>query len=170
MREAAFERLYAENGEAIFNFLLYRTGDRGVAEDLAADTFERVLRNRRPFDPRRGSERTWLYSIALNRLRDYLRRAEVEGRALQRAESDAERLGPSAGIHGGEHALEAVETKQTVLEALAVLSAEEREAVALRYGADLTLAEAARVAGEPRTTLEGRTYRALRKLRDELGG
>lgn|SRR5829696_1038938 len=169
MREAAFERLYAEHASAVFNFLVYRTGDRGVAEDLAADTFERVLRNRRPFDPRRGSERTWLYSIALNRLRDYLRRAEVEGRSLERAASDAKRLGPSRGIHGGEHALEAVETKQTVLEALAGLSAEEREAVALRYGADLTLSETARVLGLPRTTIEGRTYRALAKLRGELG-
>ena len=169
MREAAFERLYAEHGEAIFNFLLYRTGDRGLAEDLAADTFERVLRTRRPFDPRRGSELTWLYSIAINRLRDHLRRSVVEERSLQQAGSEAERVEASHRSDLGERALEAVETKQTVLEALAVLSPEEREAVALRYGADLTLAEAARVVAEPRTTVEGRTYRALRKLRAELG-
>src|SRR5918997_2520770 len=169
MREAAFERLYAEHAAAIFNFLLYRTGDRGLAEDLAADTFERVLRTRRPFDPRRGSELTWLYSIAINRLRDHLRRSAVEERSLQQAGSEAERVEASQRSDLGERALEAVETKQTVLEALAVLSPQEREAVALRYGADLTLAETARVIGEPRTTVEGRTYRALRKLRAELG-
>ncbi len=52
--------------------------------------------------------------------------------------------------------------------AMATLSAEEREAVALRFGADLTVPEIAKVLGEPLTTVEGRVYRALRKLRSEL--
>jgi RNA polymerase sigma-70 factor (ECF subfamily) len=41
--------------------------------------------------------------------------------------------------------------------------------VALRYGADLSVPEAARVLGESVTTMEGRVYRALRKLRETLG-
>jgi RNA polymerase sigma-70 factor (ECF subfamily) len=40
--------------------------------------------------------------------------------------------------------------------------------VALRYGADLTVPEIAKVTGERLTTVEGRVYRALRKLREEL--
>jgi DNA-directed RNA polymerase specialized sigma24 family protein len=40
--------------------------------------------------------------------------------------------------------------------------------VALRYGAELTLAETARAIGERRTTVEGRIYRALRKMRTHL--
>ena len=47
---------------------------------------------------------------------------------------------------------------------------EEREAVALRYGADLTVPEMAELTGNSLTTMEGRLYRALRKLRTELGG
>ena len=54
------------------------------------------------------------------------------------------------------------------MEALEVLSAEEREAVALRFGADLTVPEIARVLDEQLTTVEGRVYRALRKLKAEL--
>jgi RNA polymerase sigma-70 factor, ECF subfamily len=169
MREATFERLYAEHAAPVFNFFLYRTGNRGVAEDLTADTFERVLRTRRPFDPRRGSETGWLYSIALNRLRDHLRRREVESRSLMHAGQEIEAYEFDRRGQAGERELEAVETRQTVLDALEVLSYEEREAVALRYGADLTLAEAARVLGEPRTTIEGRVYRSLSKLRAELG-
>jgi RNA polymerase sigma-70 factor (ECF subfamily) len=53
--------------------------------------------------------------------------------------------------------------------ALRALSDEEREAVALRFGADLALREIARVLDEPMTTVEGRVYRALRKLRDAVG-
>ncbi len=85
MAQGGFERLYEAHAGALFAFLAYRTGDRALAEDLLADTFERVLRARRPFDPRRGSEKTWLYSIALNVLRDHARRAAAETRAIERA-------------------------------------------------------------------------------------
>ena len=52
--------------------------------------------------------------------------------------------------------------------ALVTLSSDEREAIALRFGADLSVPEMARVLGEPLTTVEGRVYRALRKLRERL--
>jgi RNA polymerase sigma-70 factor (ECF subfamily) len=160
VRDDDFERLYEREAQALFAFLSYRTGDRGLAEDLLADTFERALRRRRTFDRRRGSERTWLFAIAMNLLRDHARRAAAESRATERA-------GAPGGDDGGV-ALDAVEHRDTVQRALATLSAEEREAVALRFGADLTVPEMASLLGEPLTTVEGRVYRALRKLRDRL--
>src|SRR5688500_12776812 len=84
MRDDEFERLYAEHAQALFGFLVYRTGDRALAEDVLADAFERALRGRRRFDRRKASERTWLYAIALNRLRDHHRRSSAEARALDR--------------------------------------------------------------------------------------
>ena len=162
MREDRFERLYAEHAQALFGFLVYRTGDRALSEDLLADTFERVLRARRRFDPRRGSEKTWIYTIALNCLRDHARRRKAEERALDRVA-----VGSPAGEPGSP--FEAVENRVSVQRALATLSDEEREAIALRYGAELTVPEIAKLMGEPLTTVEGRVYRALRKLRDELG-
>jgi DNA-directed RNA polymerase specialized sigma24 family protein len=48
------------------------------------------------------------------------------------------------------------------------LSQEEREGVALRYGADLTVPEIAPLTHEKRTTVEDRLYRALRKLQRSL--
>ena len=53
-------------------FLIYG-GDRVLAEDISADTFERVYRARRRFNRGRASEKTWIYSIALNLLRDHAR-------------------------------------------------------------------------------------------------
>ncbi len=160
MRDEQFERLYAEHAQALFGFLNYRTGDRGLAEDLLADTFERALRARRRFDPRRGSEKTWLYAIALNCLRDQARRRSAEGRALERMTS-----GPSLGSPAE---LEAIADRDVVNQGLATLSEEEREAIALRFGADLTLPEIARLTRGRLTTVEGRVYRALRKLREEM--
>jgi RNA polymerase sigma-70 factor (ECF subfamily) len=61
-----------------------------------------------------------------------------------------------------------VEHRDAVQRALAGLSAEEREAIALRFGADLTVPEMAKLLGQPLTTVEGRVYRALRKLRERM--
>jgi RNA polymerase sigma factor (sigma-70 family) len=161
MDDDDFERLYTAHAQSLFAFLLYRTGDRVLAEDVMADTFERALHARRRFDRRRGSEKTWLYSIALNRLRDRHRRGEVEHRAL-------EQLGGAAANTGEDGRLAAVEHRDLVQRAMTALSAEEREAISLRYGADLTVPEIAELLGESLTTVEGRVYRALRKLRRDL--
>jgi RNA polymerase sigma factor (sigma-70 family) len=158
MRDDEFERLYAAEAAGLFSFLAYRTGDRALAEDLLADAFERALRARGRFDRRRGSQKTWLYAIALNCLRDHARRASAEARALERADDPATETDPLA----------AVEHRDQLGRALATLSGEEREAIAMRFGADLTVPEIAKVLGEPLTTVEGRVYRALRKLRAEL--
>lgn len=159
MRAEAFERLYEAHAQALYGFLVYRTGDRALAEDLLADTFERALRARRRFDPRRGSEKTWLYTIALNLLRDQRRRAAAEGRAVEKVAA----AGPDLESHPPD-----VEGRDELQRALATLTEEEREAVALRFGADLTVPEIAKVTGQKLTTAEGRVYRALRRLRDEL--
>jgi RNA polymerase sigma-70 factor (ECF subfamily) len=159
VREEDFDRLYSEHGQALFGFLVYRTGNRALAEDLVADTFERVLRARRRFDRRKGGEKTWIYTIALNRLRDVQRRAAAEQRALERAGSRAD------ASHG--HELD-VEHRDTVARAIGALTEDERDAVALRFGAELTVPEIAKLLDEPLTTIEGRVYRALRKLRNEL--
>jgi RNA polymerase sigma-70 factor (ECF subfamily) len=160
MKIDQFEQLYEEHAEALLGFLVYRTGDRALAEEILADTFERVLRSRSRFNPKRGGAKTWIYSIALNRLRDLARRQDAERRALERSEAGAPRsLGDDA---------ERVEERSTVAAALAQLDELEREAVSLRYGADLSVAEVAKTLGVKVSTAEGRIYRGLRNLRDLL--
>jgi RNA polymerase sigma-70 factor, ECF subfamily len=151
----AFEQLYSAEASALFSFLAYRTGDRSLAEDLLADAFERALRGR--YNARKGSAKTWLYAIALNVLRDHMRRAAAESRAYERVDEGVVR-DPFADI----------EVRDELLRGLTRLSAEEREAISLRFGAGLTVPEMATVLGEPLTTVEGRVYRALRKLREAL--
>jgi RNA polymerase sigma-70 factor (ECF subfamily) len=161
VRSEEFDRLYEEHAQALLGFLVYRTGERALAEDLVADTFERILRSRTRFDPRRGREKTWVYSIAMNCLRDHARRRSAEQRAVERHAA----VGTEASGGGG---IELVEEHDRLSRGLEALSPEEREAVALRYGADLTIREIARVLDERVSTVEGRVYRALRKLREEI--
>ncbi len=151
-----FERMYVEHRERLFGFLVYRTGDRALAEDLLGDVFERAFRARARFDPRRGSETAWLFAIAVNRLRDHHRRAQVERASLERVMA-AETVGVDAPQ-------DAIADRDQVMQALAVLSPRDREIVALRFGADLTAPQIARVTEQPLTTVEGRLFRALRRL------
>jgi RNA polymerase sigma-70 factor (ECF subfamily) len=160
MRDEAFERLYTEHAQSLYAFLSYRTGDRVLAEDLLADTFERALRARKRFDRRKASEKTWLYSIALNRLRDQLRRRGAESRAVERVAVAA-----AVGSGGG---IEEIADRDLVARGLSALSEEECEAISLRFGADLTVPEIAKLTNERLSTVEGRVYRALRKLREAM--
>jgi RNA polymerase sigma-70 factor (ECF subfamily) len=161
VRDDEFERLYSAHAEALLAFLAYRTGDRALAEDAVADTFERLLRTRVRFDPRKSSEKTWIYTIALNIVRDQGRRAAAETRALDRA---------TAPVPASHHPLDDIEDRDELRAALASLSPEEREAVALRFGGGLTIPEVARVLGTSRATAHGRVYRALQKMRVKLAG
>jgi RNA polymerase sigma-70 factor (ECF subfamily) len=159
MKSDQFEQLYAEHAGPLLGFLIYRTGDRATAEEVLADTFERVLRSRSRFNPSRGKVKTWIYSIALNRLRDLHRRREAEERALRRSE---------AGAAESVADIDRFEERSTVAEALGQLDEMEREAVSLRYGADLTVAEVAETLGVKVSTAEGRIYRGLRNLKELL--
>jgi RNA polymerase sigma-70 factor, ECF subfamily len=159
MRAEDFEQLFDRHAQPLFAFLVYRTGDRILAEDIVASTFERALRARRQFKRRRGSEKNWLYAIALNLLRDNVRRAEAEARSLERI---GEQSVAADSVEG------AVADRDMIRRALEILSPEERDAIALRYGGDLTVPEIAELTGERLTTIDGRVYRALRKLRNEL--
>src|SRR5437660_10755610 len=139
MRPADFERLYAEHAQHLLAFLVYKTGDRPLAEDLLTDTFERVLTARRGFDRRKASEKTWLYAIALNLVRDHARRNAAEHRAVERVEAGVVSGGNRQGFE------DAVSERESLSRALSTLSDEEREAISLRFGADLTVPEIAKL-------------------------
>ena len=79
-----------------------------------------------------------------------------------------ERVTETVPPDAGRSAYELVEDREDLAVALECLSEEEREAISLRFGADLTVPEIAKLTGEKLSTAEGRVYRALRKLRDEL--
>jgi RNA polymerase sigma-70 factor (ECF subfamily) len=162
MRSEDFERLYEAHAASLLAFLEYRTGNIELAKDIHADTFERILKTRWRFDPRKGSQKTWVYAIALNVLRDAGRRRAAEARAMDKVTTGG----------GEEHWDERtrLDDRDLIRRGLATLPDEEREAVALYYGADLSLEEIARVTGTKTTTIKGRLARARDRLRESLDG
>ena len=73
----------ADHLNAVHRYVLVLTADPSLAEDLTAETFEKALRSWRRFDPRRGSERTWLCRIGRRVALDHFR---AESRRRRREE------------------------------------------------------------------------------------
>jgi RNA polymerase sigma-70 factor (ECF subfamily) len=141
-------------------FLVYLTGDRAVAEDLTAETFARALERWRCFDPRRGSARAWLCQIARSTALDHFRAEDRRRRREGRFAAGEQR--EDAGPVFGEGLSPELE------QALARLSAAEREVVALRVVLELEGEVAARVLGISATACSTRLSRALQKLEKEV--
>src|ERR1700691_4575575 len=116
----------------VYRYLVWFTGDRLLAEDLAGETFERALRLWHRYDPRRGSERTWLCQVARTVALDHFR-SERRRRRREELAAEPQRAAdlPEAGFSPE---LEA---------AVRGLSAGERELIALRVILDLDAATAA---------------------------
>ena len=155
----------------LVRYLLYLTGRREYAEDLAQETWVRVLQRgsqyngRQRFDP-------WLFAIARNLAIDYLRKKR---KGVQTASSpndrDAMLLLPSSGPSPFEAAARSEDAIRLAGQ-LQILSPLYREALLLRFQEDLSLPEIAQVLGAPVTTVTSRIYRGLAALRSafEEGG
>ena len=143
----------------VHRYLSLFTADAALAEDLAAATFEKAFRSWRRFDPRRGSEKTWLFGIARSVALDHFR---AEERRRRREERYSRESGPAEepSLGGGfSPELEA---------ALRTLSAGEREVLALRILLDLDAETTARLLGIGRTACSMRLARALAKLEERM--
>jgi RNA polymerase sigma-70 factor (ECF subfamily) len=144
----------------VYGYLVYLTGDRNLAEDLASSTFERALRMWRRFDPKRASARTWLCQIARSVALDHFR---SEQRRRRREDQYAADLPTAAEddrlVDGLSPELEA---------ALRSLSAADREVIALRVLLELDTPTAARVLGISPTACTTRLNRALQRLEERM--
>ena len=155
---ASFAATAEEHLDDVYAYLVYLTRDRSLAEDLAADTFEKALKLWRRFDASRGSARTWLCQIARTTALDWFRAEERRHRREQRA-AVPDRLRSAACPRACPRELES---------ALRELSAGEREVIALRVLLELDGDEAARVLGISPTAVSTRLSRALKKLEEKV--
>jgi RNA polymerase sigma-70 factor (ECF subfamily) len=139
----------------VYAYAAYRIGDGPDAEDVTSETFERALRYRDSFDPRRGDPAAWLIGIA---------RRCIADAAMQRRETAMAEL-PERLVEGHSDAsLRGLD----LAAAVARLDEREREFVALRYGGDLTARQIGELLDLKTNAVEVALHRALAKLRREL--
>lgn len=152
--ERALADLVDRHAARVHAFLTRVVGDRDDADDLLQDTWMRVARGARSFDPTRRV-RPWLYGIATNLARDLQRRRAVRVRALHEGSLEATRPQSPPGP------VERIDMRAR----LAGLPERLREVLVLRYFEGLDEAEMADTLGIPRGTVKSRLHGALRALR-----
>lgn len=159
----AFDRLAGAHRPAVLRMALRVLGDPAAAEDVAQEALLRMHSALAGF--RREAELgTWLYRVTLNLCRDHLRARRRRGADLRlEVAPDVARVDPRPGED-----VDRERAREAVRLAIDALPADQREAVRLRYLADLPYDEIARLTGTPPGTVASRLYRALRRLGEAL--
>jgi RNA polymerase sigma-70 factor, ECF subfamily len=139
----------------VYAYIAYRVGDGPDAEDLTSETFERALRYRKSYDPKKGEPVAWLLGIA---------KRCVDGRG-PRMEFASEYADEASPVDLEDEAVR----RLTVARSVAALDERDRELIALRYGADLTARQIAELFGARTNAIEVALHRALGRLRATFG-
>lgn len=152
--ENAFKDLYASQAGGVRRFVTGIVGNGSVAEEITQESFLKAWKALPSF-AFRSTLKTWVYSVALNTARDWLR--SHGGKTYVALDPDA---------------LEALEVEspetRAVREALMELDEDTRVILMLHYYDDLALSEIAKILGIPAGTVKSRLFAAKGKLRPKL--
>lgn len=126
-----FEDWYRSNYRSVLSTLVAMAGDVNVGRELTDEAFARAF-ERWAKVQEMESPTGWTYTVATNLYRRRLRRARLERRALARLRPTDEKYAPAS-------------LPVELVDAIGELPLRHRQVVSLRYVADLTESEVARV-------------------------
>ncbi|MGB5474362.1 MAG: sigma-70 family RNA polymerase sigma factor [Gammaproteobacteria bacterium] len=161
----AFHSLYNRHRAGLYRYFLRQTG-AGMAEELFQDVWASVIQSRRRYRPTAGF-RTWLYTLARNRLIDYWR---ARGRLPAMDDSvDDDCLLDTAGARAGPLQLAGLrDCIEYLLAQVAALPNAQRETFLLCHEGGLSLAQIAAAMKTGTETAKSRLRYAMDRLRMAL--
>jgi RNA polymerase sigma-70 factor (ECF subfamily) len=149
-----FEQWYAIEHTRLINSMFAVSGSVDAAKEATDEAFARAL-ERWPRVAAMASPTAWTYRVALNVLRRRMRRRRKEIELLSRARRDP--VEAPLSVH------------QWVWSAIGKLSLHQRQAIVLRYVADMTEEQIGEVLRRPRGTVASDLSRARATLAGLLG-
>jgi RNA polymerase sigma-70 factor, ECF subfamily len=173
-REPAFRELVRRYERPVFSLIFRMVRDRELAEDLAQDTFIKVLNNIDRYRPEFKLS-SWLFKIANNVTIDHLRKRQLATVSLDgspHAQTAAEAQATSLDVESrGESALEAIESRElgsAIEQAIGKLRPEYRSCILLRHVEGRSYEEIAATLDLPLGTVKTYIHRARHELREAL--
>ena len=163
----SFQELVNIFQEDIYRLVYYRTYSRMDAEDITQEVFVQAYQKLKNLNDTHKF-RAWLYTIAVNRCNDFLRKRKYL--SLLRIKTAREQELMETGVEKGNSYDEALAREkfwQKVRSLMDRLSAMEREVFTLRFMDHLNLGEIATVLGKNESTVKTHLYRALDKIRKD---
>lgn len=164
----AFEQLVDLFQEDIFRTVYYRTRSRMDAEDLTQEIFIKAFKNLsglKAFD----RFRSWLYSIAINRVRDFNRKKRFL--ALFGTFTDSDNVTQSDAANNNQPEALAILMREDFWKQMGLLLDElsrlEKEVFLLRFMDNLSIREISQVMEKSESTIKTHLYRALKKFKKD---
>jgi RNA polymerase sigma-70 factor, ECF subfamily len=158
-RATDWEARFAEELPRVYNFFRYRVGPGPEAEDLTAVTFEKAWGARDRYREDRGAFGTWLFAVARNVAIDHFRSMR-----------NSVPLDEASGVPGGptpEEIAERRSDERRLGRLLERRTERERELLALKYGAEFTNRDIARLTGLSESNVGTILHRVVQSIRGE---
>ena len=156
--EEALGKLYDEYASPIYAYLYRRVQDAQLAEDLTSEVFVRMLQAIRANRLWKTSFQGWLYRIAHNLVVDHYRKQP----AAPLLELDEQLVADQKDL---DSAVAERLSRQRLRSAIRLLTPEQQQVLALRFGQQLSAPEAGDVIGKSVSAVEALQHRALAALR-----
>jgi RNA polymerase sigma-70 factor (ECF subfamily) len=163
--ERAAAELFDEYHPRLYRYALAKLSSPADAEDVAAETFARVLRDLHRFRWKGAGFEAWIFRIAANLVVDHHRRAGRETPS-----DDTLEPGDAAGPPTPESAILQGELTARMGDLLNRLGEDQREVLLLRFAGGLDTDEAGRVLGRSANAVRQLQFRALENLRRMMAG
>lgn len=167
---AAFDELLDLHRRPVVRLIYRMTQNSAVAEELAQEVFLRVYRARERYEPA-ASFKTWIYRIAVNRTRNWIRDTSEQSwreESLERERSDEMPRQFVDPTPSPELLLLNADGGRRLKELLTILPDRQRDAVLLHKFEDLSYSEIAVVLGCSVPALKSLLFRAYATLRQRL--
>lgn len=167
----AFNRLADRYQPEIYRMIYYRTQSQMDAEDLCQDVFMKAFKSLRGLKTP-GVFRSWLYRIAVNRVKDYYRKKQFRS-LFKFSSTDEETFQEPADMAVSPEGDEAVQRKEfwhQVRLLTRVLSRSEQDVFMLRFFDDLSIKEIGAALKKNESTVKTHLYRALKKVKEAASG
>ena len=155
----AFEQLFERYYDVVFRFVLFRTDDRPLAEDITSETFVRALRRIGSVQYQGRDIAAWFITIARNLIFDHVKSSRYR---LESTQADMLDLAPST--HGPEQQVLDGATYEELLRCVAKLNPDQQECIQLRFLQGLSVAETAHVMERNEGAVKALQHRAVRRL------
>jgi RNA polymerase sigma-70 factor (ECF subfamily) len=152
----AFDKLIALYSERCFGFFYRLSGNRHTAEDLLSELFVKLVEKIGSWEG--GSFDSWIFTIAANMFKDYLR-SDYRRRRLLKEKAELVQVQEDASEPRNDMG-------DKLHQALKRLEPEIAELIMMRFYADLSFKEMAEKRNEPIGTTLCKMHRGLKKLRE----
>lgn len=161
--ESALSELYTLYFPRVYRYILARTGNPYDAEDLTEEVFMRVLEAIERFQWREAPFSAWLFRIAHNAVISHRRKDGARGRTGPLTD------GLALDSQGPDELVENRLALNEVMLAAEKLPEAQRQVIALRFAAGLSVAETARVMGKGEGNVKVIQHKAIARLREMMG-